>query len=242
MIAAIDPLSKFAIALIWIAGLSVCQRPAAFLFLIATLLGLLVLIEKTPLRRLAFALAPFAFFALTSSWTYAIAPNQMYDMARATGWSAAALVGLRTITIGLVSISFAFTTEPADLARALVARCALPRRFVYGALAAIQFLPALAEEARMARMTARAALSSAIPDPSPGARLRLAFAGFEPAVAVTLLAGAVRRASAAAIAMELRGLGVSSAAPVWRTPRFRRRDAVFCLVAMGLFATAWIMG
>lgn len=242
MISRIDPLSKLAISLIWLIALSVCNRPLTFAIIAAALLALLTAVERVPIGKLARSLAPFAFFALTSSWIYAAAPNSSaYNMAQATGWAAAVVVGSRTMTIGLVTTLFALTTEPADLARALVARARLSPRFVYGALAAIQFLPGLAEEARMARMTARASLAHA----SGGGmrrRTRLLFAGLNPGLALVLLAGAVRRASAAAIAMELRGLGVATAPPTWRVPQFTVRDAVFCAAAIIFIAAAWIAG
>ncbi|MBN9061474.1 MAG: hypothetical protein BGP06_00495 [Rhizobiales bacterium 65-9] len=241
MIARLDPLSKLAMSLVWVIALSFCNRPVTFAIFAVALLALLLAVERVSVTTLMRALAPFAFFAVTSSWIYAVAPDKTYDMARATGWAAAAIVGARTMTVGLVTILFAMTTEPADLARALVARARLSPRFVYGALAAIQFLPGLIEEARLARMTARAAMAH-----EAGARFigraRLFFAGLSPGLALVLLAGAVRRAGAAAIAMELRGLGATAARPTWRTPRFTARDGIFCVVASLLLAGAWAAG
>ena len=77
-----------------------------------------------------------------------------------TGWQVALAVGLRTVAVGLVSMLFAYTTEPADLGRALVHRLHLPRRFVYGALAAIQFLTS-AGTGSQRRMTERRSAASA---------------------------------------------------------------------------------
>lgn len=241
MLRTVDPLGKIALSLVWVIALSFCNRPLTFAILAGAIVALLLAAERVRVTTLLRALAPFAFFAVTSSWIYAVAPNPAYDMARATGWAAAAIIGARTVTIGLVSIAFAMTTEPADLARALIGRARLSPRFVHGALAAIQFLPGLVEEARMARMTARAAAAHA-PGGEARRRARLFFAGLNPGLALVLLAGAVRRASAAAIAMELRGLGSATAAPTWRVPRFTPRDAAFCVISLLLLAGAWIVG
>ena len=104
----------------------------------------------------------------------------------------------------------------------------MPRRFVFGALAAVQFLPALTEEARMARMITRAAL------PAGTSRGRQALAGFNPALGIILLAGAIRRAGTAALAMELRGLTAAASPSDWRVPRPTRRDLAFAVVAIAV--------
>jgi energy-coupling factor transport system permease protein len=129
-------------------------------------------------------------------------------------------------------MAFALTTDPASLARALIHRLRMSRRFVYGTLAAIQFLPALAEDARVARLIARGAVE-------PGQSwnyLRKTLAGLSPGIGLMLLAGAVRRASSAALAMELRGLSGTRPASAWRVPRATGRDGVlaFCGVLIVL--------
>jgi energy-coupling factor transport system permease protein len=200
----------------------------------------LLLAEAVRPSLLARGMLPFGFFAATSSWIYVVAPNPAMA-AGATGWSVALTVALRTCAIGCVSIGFALTTEPADLARALIRRARLPRRFVYGTLAAVQFLPALAEEARMARLIARTAIPTGTGTGAWILRLRRRFAGLGPALGVILLAGAVRRASAAAIAMELRGLMAAPAESSWHVPRFTPRDAAFAGSALlVLLALVWL--
>jgi energy-coupling factor transporter transmembrane protein EcfT len=215
----LDPLVKLCVAFVVIAFATLNDRPAELAALAALLAVLLLAVERVPPRRFALALAPFLFFAVTSSWIYALAPSNVYGW---SGWQVALAVGLRTVAVGMVSMLFAFTTEPGDLARALVHRARLPRRFVFGALAAIQFLPVLAEEARLARLVARAAL------PPRASRLAVAMAGLRADGAIALLAGAIRRAGTAALAMELRGLSATSGAgSTWRVPRVGWRDAVF---------------
>lgn len=224
----LDPLTKLGVAFVVIAFATLSDR-AAELAALAILLCVLILgVARVAPRRFALALAPFMFFAVTSSWIYAVAPSNVYGW---SGWQVALAVGLRTVTVGLVSMLFAFTTAPGDLARALVHRARLPRRFVFGALAAIQFLPVLAEEARLARLVARAAL------PSDASRLALALAGLRADAVIALLAGAIRRAGTAALAMELRGLSVASGVgSAWRVPRVGRRDVVFAALTLAVLA------
>jgi energy-coupling factor transport system permease protein len=222
-----DPLTKLAVAIVYV-GYATLSQLSLELALLALLVSFLLLAaERMPIRTFALGLAPFLFFAVTSSWIYAVAPANIYGW---TGWQVALAVGLRTVAVGLVSMLFAYTTEPADLGRALVHRLGFSRRFVFGALAAIQFLPSLAEEARLARIVARAAM------PTGTARLRLWLAGLNPAIGIMLLAGAIRRAGTAALAMELRGLSATSGGSAWRVPRPGRADALFAAVALGLLA------
>ena len=229
----IDPLTKLGVGFLVIGFATVDERSTDLALLSLLIAGLLLLIERMPIRAFLFGLLPFAFFAVSSSWIYAVAPGNIYGW---TGWDVALMVGLRTIAVGLTSMAFAYTTEPADLGRVLVHRARLPRRFVYGTLAAIQFLPALAEDARMARTIARASIAGV---PS---RLRLMLAGFNPTLGMTLLAGAVRRAGAAALAMELRGLSASGSATAWRVQRFQRRDLAFIVVAIAALAATRYLG
>ncbi len=219
----LDPLVKLGVACAAIVFATLTVQPARLAALAGLLVLLLLAVARVQPRRLALALAPFLFFAVTSSWIYAVAPANIYGW---SGWQMALAVGLRSIAVGLVSILFAFTTEPSDLARALIHRARLPRRFVFGALAAIQFLPALAEDARLARLVARTSL------PPNASRLAMALAGLRADAVIALLAGAIRRAGTAALAMELRGLRATDGPRnAWRVPRAGWRDGVFAILA-----------
>ncbi len=227
MIGARDPIAKLLVGMLYLAVLTLSNDVMVPAIVGGAIALWLLLVERIAAGRFVKALLPFAFFALSSAWIYLLAPDAGYGAIHGTGWATATLVTARTMAAGLVAIAFALTTEPAALARALVARGRLPRRFVFGTLAAIQFVPALREEARIARLTARSALA-----PGSG-RLRRRFAGIGPALGIVLLAGAVRRAGAAAISMELRGLG-RARTYAWHVPRFGARDAVFIALALAL--------
>lgn len=227
----LDPLVKLIVGFIYIGFATLSDQAPELGVLIVLLAAILIGAENMPLRTLTLGVLPFLFFAVTSSWIYAVAPGNVYGW---IGWQVALAVGLRTIAVGLVSMLFAYTTEPADLGRALVHRLHLPRRFVYGALAAIQFLPALAEEARMARLIARASIPG-----GPGSGFRRVWAGINPSLGITLLAGAIRRAGTAALAMELRGLGTATRSSPWRVPQVTTRDVVFTLSAIATLVAIW---
>lgn len=229
----IDPLTKLAVAFLVIGFATLDERSVDLALLSLLLAFVLLVVERMPARAFLFGLLPFAFFALSSSWIYALAPANVHGW---SGWDVALMVGLRTIAVGLTSMAFAHTTEPADLGRALVHRAHLPRRFVYGTLAAIQFLPAIAEDGRMAWMTARASTGD------PRSRLNPMLIGQIPALGITLLSGAVRRAGAAALAMELRGLSSTASATAWRVPRFTRRDLAFGIAAVAVLAAIRFLG
>jgi len=229
----IDPLTKLAVAFLVIGFATLNERSVDLALLSLLLAIILLVVERMPVRAFLLGLLPFVFFAVSSSWIYALAPANVYGFA---GWDVALMVGLRTIAVGLISMSFAHTTEPADLGRALVHRARLPRRFVYGTLAAIQFLPALADDGRMAWMTARASASD------PPSRLNPMLIARIPAIAITLLSGAIRRAGAAALAMELRGLSSTGSATAWRVPRFTRRDLCFAIAAIAVLAAIRFLG
>jgi energy-coupling factor transport system permease protein len=118
------------------------------------------------------------------------------------GVDAAVAVSLRVLAIALPGILVLATTDPMDLADALVQRWHLPARFAYGALAALRLLPLLANDwAQVSRARRARGLD---PGRSPVGHLR-AFA----AQVLAVLVAAVRRGVRLATAMEARGFGAT---------------------------------
>jgi energy-coupling factor transport system permease protein len=224
-----DPLARLAVAALAIAVVTLAKRPATAGWIFALTFLLLVGPVRVPVTRILRGLLPFAFFAVATGWIYAAAPDAAHRAAPGSGWNVAILVAARTMTVGLVSLGFVMTTPTAALARALVHRAGLSRRFVYGAVAAVQFLPALADDVRMVRLVARAAL----PAGRGWLRDRFSrwFAGLGPGTLVVLLAGAMRRANAAALSLEVRGIGAPGPATAWRVDPFQIADAWFMALA-----------
>lgn len=125
------------------------------------------------------------------------------------GAASAAAVSLRLLAITLPGILVLATTEPMDLADALVQRWHLPARFSYGALAALRLLPLLSADWQMIARARRARGLDA--GRSPVARVRL-FGSQTFAV----LVGAIRRGTRLATAMEARGFDTSAGRSVAR--------------------------
>jgi energy-coupling factor transport system permease protein len=235
VIAARHPLAKLMAAGLLVLTASVLDRLPELGLVGGTLLVVLVAVERRPVMRLARRMAAFVFLAAAMSWIYLVAENPAYTAMGGSGAWTAATVAARIITMGLASLTFAETTRADDLARALEQNARVPRRLVQGVLAAIQFLPALAEDYRMLRLLQPAAA------PGLAGRVRAKVAALSPDVLLVLFAGALRRAGAAALSMQMRGLGPDTAASTWRRRELDGRDVGLVASAMTLAVLAALM-
>lgn len=136
----------------------------------------------------------------------------------------------RLVAIALAGILATATSQPTELADALVQQLRVSPRFAVGALAALRLLPLLASEWQTIAMARRARGVEA--GRSPVAALRL-FAG----QLLALLVGAVRRGSRMAQAMEARGFGAMPCRTVARVQRMTLGDWLWMGGAV-LLATA----
>jgi energy-coupling factor transport system permease protein len=146
--------------------------------------------------------------------------------------------GVLTDTLGLILRIFAValpgvivfaTTDPTDLADALMQNAKAPARFAIGALAAFRLLPLLGEEWQMLTLARRARGVDA--GRNPVARLRLFVS-----TAFALLVGALRRGTRLAVAMDARGFDSGVERTHARRQHFVRADAVLMAGAAGLAA------
>jgi energy-coupling factor transport system permease protein len=131
---------------------------------------------------------------------------------------------LRVFAVALPGIIVFATTDPTDLADALVQNAKAPPRFAIGALAAFRLVPLLGHEWQMLTLARRARGLDA--GRNPLARLRL-FAS----TAFALLVGALRRGGRLAVAMDARGFDAG-------TPRTFARRQVFVAADWALLAGA----
>ena len=148
--------------------------------------------------------------------------------------TAAVSVSLRLLAIALPGILVLASTDPMDLADALVQRWHAPARFAYGALAALRLLPLLSADWHQFTRARRA--RGLDPGRSPVAHLR-AFT----AKVLAVLVAAVRRGVRLATAMEARGFGATDVARTIARPQpFLTRDwwLIAGTVVAVLFATA----
>ncbi|WP_431947854.1 energy-coupling factor transporter transmembrane component T family protein [Micromonospora marina] len=146
---------------------------------------------------------------------------------------------LRMVAVALPGIVVFATTDPTDLADALIQNAKAPARFAIGALAAFRMVPLLEQEWRMISMARRARGVDA--GRNPVAKLRL-FAS----TAFTLLVGAIRRGTRLAVAMDARGFDAGTPRTVARPQRFTRADTLLiigaALLAGAALATSIALG
>jgi len=126
-------------------------------------------------------------------------------------------LALRLMAIALAGLLATATSDPIDVADALIQHMRVSPRFAIGVLAALRLLPLLAQEWQILGMARRARGVDA--GRSPVAAVRL-FAG----QLLGLLGGAIRRGSRMAMAMEARGFGASPCRSVARVQRMRPSD------------------
>ncbi len=235
-----SPLVKLGIATLWLLGLGLTLNLGTPLVHIAvTLLGGIILGRK-PVPRLAARLMPLVAAAAGIALTNLLFSGQNADPAatellrlgplRITeeALAAAAAVAARIGAIVSVGAVFALTTDSTRLVDSLVQQARMSPRFAYGALAAYQAVPRLAEDLA----TLRAAR-----------RLR-GLREWHPRLLVGLLVRAIRRADQLAIAMDARGFGRPTIGrrTAFRPVRWAPIDAVVAAVGVGLIVSLLLIG
>jgi energy-coupling factor transport system permease protein len=140
-------------------------------------------------------------------------------------------LALRIPAVALPGILVFATTDPTDLADALVQNLKAPARFAIGSLAAFRLLPLLADEWRLLVLARRARGIDAGRNPLAKARL---FAS----LTFALLVAAIRRGTQLATAMDARGFSSGRPRTAARRQPFRAADVVLLLAAAALAALA----
>lgn len=200
----VSPLTKLAVALLWLIGLAFTTRflPPLVITAVALVAGLTL--GRIRIGDLLRALAPLWIVAAvvvisnivfgaanTDPMAAAIArigPLRVTSEAVAT----ATALGLRVVAIASVGAVFALTTEPTRLVDALVQQAHVPERFGYGALAAYQAIPRFAEDLTTLRQARR---------------IRGLGGGWHPRLLLSLLVLAIRHGDRMALAMDARAFG-----------------------------------
>jgi energy-coupling factor transport system permease protein len=138
-------------------------------------------------------------------------------------------IALRVLAVALPGVLVFATTDPTDLADALVQNARLPARFAIGALAAFRLVPLLREEYGLLRLARRARGIEA--GRNPYAHVRLAAS-----LTFSLLVGAIRRGTRLATAMDARGFDSGAPRTFARAQRFGTADALLVCGAVGAAA------
>jgi energy-coupling factor transport system permease protein len=139
--------------------------------------------------------------------------------------STAAGLILRIFAVALPGIVVFATTDPTDLADALVQNAKAPARFAIGALAAFRLVPLLGEEWRSLTLARRARGVDA--GRNPVAKLRL-FGS----TAFALLVGALRRGVRLAVAMDARGFDAETPRTYARRQHFTPADGALLVLSL----------
>jgi energy-coupling factor transport system permease protein len=137
---------------------------------------------------------------------------------------------LRVFAIALPGIIVFATTDPTDLADALVQNVHAPARFAIGALAAFRLIPLLGQEWQMLSLARRARGIDA-------GRNVVAHLKLFTSTAFALLVGAIRRGTRLAVAMDARGFDSGTPRTYARRQSFGRAD-VALMVGAALVSTA----
>lgn len=232
-----NPVAKLAAALILSVALLATLDPVAPAVAIAVELAVVPLFGlryRTVLRRMlplllsaAGLLVTLVIFAAERTGPVLLAVGPLLVT---TGVLGTALgLALRLLAVALPGVLVFATTDPTDLADALIQNVKAPPRFAIGALAAFRLVPMLTAEWRLMAMARRARGVDA--GRHPVRRLRLfASTGFG------LLVLAIRRGTRLATAMDARGFDSDTPRTSARRQRFGVADIGLVVGATGLAA------
>jgi energy-coupling factor transport system permease protein len=219
----VSPLTKLAIALIWLIGLAFTPQHLPPLVITATTLAAGMVLGRIGPAALARALAPLwivAAVVVVSNIVFGAANTDpgATEIARlgplrvtSEALSTATALGLRVAAIASVGAVFALTTEPTRLMDALVQQARVPERFAYGALAAYQSIPRFAEDLTTLRQARR---------------IRGLRGSWHPRLVLSLLVLAIRHGDRVAMSMDARAFG-SGPRSRFREVRWSALDLVF---------------
>lgn len=140
-------------------------------------------------------------------------------------------ISLRLVALGLPGLLLVASTDPTELADALVQKWRAPARVAYGALAAFRLLPLLADEITVIRRARRARGVGAGSNP-------VAWVRTGAALLFALLVQAIRRATRLAAAMDSRGFDAGLPRSFARASVVRRSDRAFVAATLLVAATA----
>jgi energy-coupling factor transport system permease protein len=231
-----NPLVKLAIALLWLLGLglTIDVRPPLILALVAVVAGLQLgaIDPGTLARRIAplgvAALGIAAFNLLFSGHNADPASTELLRLGplRLTveAVEAAAGLGARVAAIVSVGAVFALTTDATRLIDSLVQLARVSPRFAYGALAAYQAVPRLADDLATLRSVRR---------------LR-GLRGWHPRLVFGLLVRSIRHADQLAVAMDARGFG-SGPRSTYRPVSWLPLDAAVAVAAVAILVAALLV-
>lgn len=232
-----SPLVKLGIAIVWLVGLALTLNPWPALILAAVALAAGVAFGALRLGEIGRRIAPIAVAALGIALTNLVFSSANGDPAahavlqlgplRLTGEAVSAAAGLAARIGAIVSVGavFGLTTDATRLVDSLVQQARVSPRFAYGALAAYQAVPRLADDLATIR----------------GARRLRGMPGLHPRLLVGLLVRAIRHADQLALAMDARGFGAERRS-TYRPIEWTALDATTAFAGVVILAAALSAG
>lgn len=220
-LARLHPLAKIVAALVIMLGLFVTVDVVTSSIVLVALLGA-ARFSGLPPRSLAARAAPLLIAAASLGVFNAVLSGDA---------AAGAAIALRIVGVSLAGMLAVATTDPTDLADALVEHARAPSRFVVGALAAMRLFPLFSSEWDTLGLARRARGVEA--DRTIVDRVR-AF----PGRLLGLLVAGIRRATRLALAMDARGFGSRDCRTLARPRPLTRQDGLLVAGALALAASA----
>jgi energy-coupling factor transport system permease protein len=219
LIATLDPLTPtialaVELAVVPLFGLRYRDLARRAVYLLPAVLGISFTLLLFAADRTGAVLVPLGPFTITTSVL-----------------AGALALSLRLVAIALPGVLVLSTTDPTDLADALIQHLRVPARFAIGTLAALRLVPLLADDWHMLTRARRARGVDAGRNPVAKAHL---FA----ATTFALLVAAIRRATRLATAMDARGFDSAGPRSIARPQRFAAADAALVLAAAVVGAAA----
>jgi len=227
-----NPLGTLAVALAWLLALATTTDPRPPLLVAVLAVAVTLVLGRVPPADLARGLAPLWLAALsvglfnallspangdpTATVVLALGPVSVTEPALQAGLA----LGLRVVAIVAIGVGWGRVTDPTHLTDALVQQGRLPERFAYGALAALQAIPWLAEDL-VALREAR--------------RMRGLRASWHPRILVGLLVLAIRRGDRLAVAMDARAFAAPGRTR-YREVRWAALDTLVLVAGLGVLA------
>lgn len=233
-----SPVAKLLLVAAWLAGLALTTDLRPPLALGAIGLAAAVVLGRVRPATLVAGLAPLVLAALTVGFFNALLSPANGDLnlaavaslgpIRLTAPAVASGVALtcRVGAVAALGVAFSLTTDTTRLVDALVQQARVPERFAYGALAAFQAIPRLAQDL-IALREAR--------------RIRGLRASWHPRILVGLLVLAIRHADRLAVAMDARGFG-SGPRTRYRAVRWSVLDGALLGAGAALLVAALVLG
>ncbi len=235
-----DPLTKLG----WVLSVSLLAF-GAYIAWIQILIAVMVLLTALALGRLSpaeiirgtwiFMIACTSFFviqALTlpgSHVAFRIFGHRIF--AESADYALAS--ALRIYTIVLSSLVFVRTTDPRELAIALVTQLRIPYRIAYAFFIALRIVPTIEEEIKIIRA------AHAVRGVTRNGGLAGRFAETK-RYAMPLLVGSLRRASMMVMSMESRAFGAYPVRTFVDAPRMTLGSSLFCALMLAM-VIAWYM-